>query len=94
VGPTGEKRIKFFEYNLSHTSFMLKFLTQLKDKSNAGTTLVCRSNSFTCTVVSQKGTYAIDATFKGNKLEGNWKNSYKGKVLQSATFTARKILDM
>jgi hypothetical protein len=88
------KGLSYFVYNLSNTSFMPKFLTPLKDKSNAGTTLVCRSNGFTCTVVSQEGTYTINATFKGNNLEGNWNNSYKGKVLQSATFTARKILDM
>jgi hypothetical protein len=86
--------LSYFVYNLSNTAFIPKFLTPLKDKSNAGTTLVCRSNGFTCTVVSQEGTYTINATFKGNNLEGNWNNSYKGKVLQSATFTARKIVEM
>jgi hypothetical protein len=84
----------YYVYNLSNTAFIPKFLTPLKDKSNAGTTLVCRSNGFTCTVVSGEGTYTINATFKGNNLEGNWNKSYKGKVLQSATFTARKIVEM
>jgi hypothetical protein len=86
--------LQYYVYNLSNTSYIPKFLTPLVDKSNAGTTLKCKSNGFTCTVVTNEETYIINATFQGNNLVGDWKHIFNGKVLQSATFSARKILDM
>lgn len=88
------KGLKYFVYNLSNTAFIPQFLTPLVDKSNAGTTLVTESNRFTCTVESNGATYTIKASFNGSSLVGDWKYTYKGKVLHSATFSARKIVQM
>jgi hypothetical protein len=86
--------LKFYVYNLSNTSFIPKFLTPLKDKSNAGTTLQCLSNGFVVTSTTEYEEIVLNATFKGNELVGEWTKTCKGKVLMSATFSARKIVDM
>jgi len=86
--------LKYYVYNLSNTAFIPKFLTPLRDKSNAGTTLKCLSNGFVVTSVKGKEITTIIATFKGNELVGDYNTTYGGKVLWSATFSARKIVDM
>jgi hypothetical protein len=86
--------LKYYVYNLSNYTFLPKFLTPLKDKSNAGTVLQGLPNGFCVHAKQETEDIIINATFQGNSLVGNWKATYKGKVLWTATFTARKILDM
>jgi hypothetical protein len=89
-----EKGLPYYVYALSNYSYLPKFLTPLKDKSNIGTTLTCSGAGFTSVVVTKDGTYTITGTFQGNNLNCTWDCSWKGKVLFSSSFTARKILDM
>ena len=86
--------LKFYVYNLSNTSSIPKFLTPLKDRSNVGTSLQCLVNGFTVTCTMGKETTIVNATFKGNELVGEWTKTWNGKVLMSATFSTRKIVDM
>ncbi len=86
--------LTYYVYNLSNTTFIPKFLTPLKDKSNAGTTLQCSASGFTVVAPDEMQTVTIHGKFQGNNLVGDWNVSYKGKILYSATFTARKIIDM
>jgi len=86
--------LKYYVYNLSNYTFLPKFLTPLKDKSNAGTVLQGLPNGFCIHAKQETVDIIINATFQGNDLVGNWKATYKGKILWSATFTARKILSM
>ena len=86
--------LKYTVYNESNFAFIPKFLTPLKDQSNAGTKLECLSNGFHIVTAREKEIITINATFKGNDLVGEWNASYKGKVLWSATFTARKVNDI
>lgn len=88
------KGLPYYVYNLSNTAFIPKFLTPLKDKSNTGTILECSASGFTVVAPDEKQIVTIHGKFQGNNLVGDWNVSYKGKVLYSATFTARKILDM
>jgi len=86
--------LKYIVYNLSNTTFIPKFLTPLKDKSNTGTRLQCLPGGFSIVTSQDYKTITINAAFKGNNLVGDWNASYKGKVLWSASFTARKIVNM
>jgi hypothetical protein len=86
--------LKYYVYNLSNTASIPKFLTPLKDGSNAGTTLQCLSNGFVVVCVKGNEIITIHGTFRGNELVGDYNTTHKGKVLWSATFSARKIVEM
>jgi hypothetical protein len=86
--------LKFVVLNMSNNAFIPKVLTPLKDKSNTGTLLQCLSNGFCVVTMSGTDKITIKANFKGNDLVGNWTVSNKGKVLWTATFTARKTVDL
>jgi len=89
-----EGGLKYYVYNMSGYDFLPRFLTPLKDKSNAGTVLKAAQNGFCIQTKEQKVDFTINATFQGNDLVGNYKATYKGKILWAVTFKAKKIVDM
>lgn len=86
--------LKYYVYNLSNTSFIPKFLTPLKDKSNSGTVLQGLTNGFCIHTKQGTADITINATFQVMIWWAIGKQLTKGKILWSTTFTARKIVGM
>ena len=70
------------------------YLLRSKDKNNAGTVLKTTQNGFTIQTTEQKVDFIINASFQGNDLVGNYKATYKGRMLRAVSFKAKKIADM
>jgi len=88
--------INFIVTNFSTHSYIPSELTPrvVNDGNNVVTNLKTSSSSFTATIIPDDFvSYIVTGKISGTTLSGDWKAIANGKVIYSATYSARKISD-